>query len=166
MAKGDKDGAFFRPSKKQFESSPNDAIDYAVMEKMARNGTDGPDCWVIPLDAGWSDVGAWSTFWFEGEHDTSGNVTSGSVYHESVNDSLILSNHRTVAAVGIEKAIIVETKDAVLVTTMESEQAVKDLVANLGEEVKVLKKHHQVVSRPWGTYEITDSGSGFQVKHF
>ena len=165
MAKGDKDGAFFRPSKKQFESSPNDAIDYAVMEKMARNGTDGPDCWVIPLDAGWSDVGAWSTFWLEGEHDTSGNVTSGSVYLESVSDSLILSNHRTVAAVGIEKAIIVETKDAVLVTTMESEQAVKDLVANLGEEVKVLKKHHQVVSRPWGTYEITDSGSGFQVKH-
>jgi mannose-1-phosphate guanylyltransferase/mannose-6-phosphate isomerase len=165
MARGNEDGAFFRPSIKQFESSPNDAIDYAVMEKMVVNGTDGPDCWVIPLDAGWSDIGAWSTLWLEGEHDVSGNVTSGNVHIQSVNDSLILSNHRTVAAVGIEKAIIVETKDAVLVTTMESEQAVKDLVANLGEELEVLKKHHQVVSRPWGTYEITDSGSGFQVKH-
>ena len=165
MAKGAKDGTFFRPSKKQFESAPNDAIDYAVMEKVAGNVTDGPDCWVIPLDAGWSDVGAWSTFWIEGEHDASGNVTAGNVHTESVNDSLILSNHRAVAAVGIKNAIIVETKDAVLVTSMESEQAVKDLVSNLDEEFGMLKKHHQVVSRPWGTYEITDFGPGFQVKH-
>ena len=167
---GSQDGDFFRPDGDVFRSCPSDSIDYAVMEKVVApdDGTSGtssrPECVVLPLDAGWSDVGEWSAVWEEGEQDSQGNVIRGDVYAQSMRNSLLIGGHRLLSAVGLGDVIVVETADAVLVAHKDSVQDVKELVARLKAANRPEQQNHREVHRPWGSYETVDSGPRFQVK--
>ena len=169
-ARGTQDGDFFRPDAELFRSCPSDSIDYAVMERVVdprrSKSSDGrqPECVVLPLDAGWSDVGAWSGVWEEGEQDAHGNVIRGDVYAQSMRNSLLISEHRLLSAVGLDDVIIVETADAVLVAHKDSVEDIRELVARLKAEERPEQLNHRRVHRPWGTYETVDSGPRFQVK--
>lgn len=160
------DGAFYRPDPDLFAACPSDSIDYAVMEKITDSAGehDRINAVVLPMDAGWSDVGAWSALWEDGARDSLGNVVQGDVYAHSVRNSLLIGSHRLLAAVGLEDLIVVETPDAVLVADRDSVQDVKDLVEDLKSEGRQEQENHRKVHRPWGSYEVLDSGPGFQVK--
>lgn len=163
------DGGFYRPDAKAFSSCPSDSIDYAVMERVGEDysGTDSldaPECVVVPLETGWSDLGAWSTIWGRGKQDADGNVIRGDVYARGMKNSLIFGEHRLVTAVGLEEVIVVETADAVLVTHKDAVQGVRDLVGQLKDEGRIEQLNHRRVHRPWGFYETIDAGTNFQVK--
>ena len=168
---GTVDGAFFRPGP-EFSECPAESIDYAVMEKgpeHARSaaGGSGPGCVnysVVSLDAGWSDVGAWSAVWDAGERDEHGNVVQGDVYAVSTRDSLLLSRQRLLVAVGLEDVVVVETADALLVAHKDRVQEVKGVVDRLRADGRSEHENHRKVNRPWGSYEVVDKGDGFQVK--
>ena len=168
QSNGHVDGAFYRPRAPDFLECPGDSIDYAVMEKAAgipseqRRGL--ADCAVVPLDAGWSDVGAWSALWKHGARDGAGNVIRGDVYAQSTKDALLVSQHRLVAALGVKDTVVVETADAVLVAHKDSVQDVKEMVQRLKSDDRPEAEAHRKVYRPWGSYEVVDSGPGFQVK--
>ncbi|MBM3943966.1 MAG: mannose-1-phosphate guanylyltransferase/mannose-6-phosphate isomerase [SAR202 cluster bacterium] len=159
---GQADDHFFRPNAEIFRSCPSDSIDYAVMEK-ATSDANGL-CAVIPLDAGWSDVGAWSAVWEEGEHDAGGNLVQGDAYLQGVTDSLIVARSRLVGAVGLKDIIVVETADAILVAARERVQEVREIVKRLRDEGRQEHIVQRRVHRPWGWYEVLDRGEGFQVK--
>ncbi len=165
-AAGATDGRFYRPDSELFAACPSDSIDYAVMEKLTESAEerDRIDAVVLPMDADWSDVGAWSALWEDGARDGLGNVVQGDVYARSVRNSLLIGNHRLLAAVGLEDLIVVETSDAVLVANRDRVQDVKDLVEELKSEGRREQENHRKVHRPWGSYETLDSGPGFQVK--
>lgn len=148
---------FTRLDVEAFAACPGDSIDYAVMEKTAAAA-------VIPLDAGWSDVGSWSALWEVGEQDASGNVLSGDVLLEEVSNSFIYAGSRLVAAVGIEDHVVVETADAVLVARKDKVQQVKAIVQQLNARQRGEAVLHRRVNRPWGAYECIDSAERFQVK--
>jgi mannose-1-phosphate guanylyltransferase/mannose-6-phosphate isomerase len=156
-AKGKNDGDFFRIDKEAFARCPSNSIDYAVMEKTDRAA-------VVELDAGWSDVGAWSSLWENGARDAAGNVVSGDVYAHETRDALLISQHRLLAVVGLDDIIVVETPDAVLVSKKERAQDVKEIVARLKTEGRSEHQVHRRVYRPWGSYEGVDAGGRFQVK--
>jgi mannose-1-phosphate guanylyltransferase/mannose-6-phosphate isomerase len=155
--KGKNDGDFFRVDKETFARCPSNSIDYAVMEKTDRAA-------VVELDAGWSDVGAWSSLWENGARDAAGNVVSGDVYAHDTRDALLISQHRLLAVVGLDDIIVVETPDAVLVSKKERAQDVKEIVARLKTEGRSEHQVHRRVYRPWGSYEGVDAGGRFQVK--
>jgi mannose-1-phosphate guanylyltransferase/mannose-6-phosphate isomerase len=140
-----------------FEACPSDSIDYAVMEKTA-------DAVVVPLDAGWSDVGSWSSLHAASDADSSGNVTHGDVLSEDTHDSYLYAESRLVAAVGLTDHVVVETKDAVLVAPKSRVQDVKKLVQRLKERGRYEHSLHREVFRPWGSYDSLESGPRFQVK--
>ena len=160
------DGDFYRPDADLFSACPSESIDYAVMERVGADDADGAStCLAVPLDVGWSDLGAWSTLWELGAKDGNGNLIQGDVIaHPSIRNSLLISQSRLLAAVGLEDIIVVETADAVLVAHKNSVQDLKDLVARLKEEGRPEQHNHRKVHRPWGTYESMDSGGRFQVK--
>ncbi len=160
------DGDFYRPDSDLFSDCPSESIDYAVMEQAGEtNGSDSSECLAVPLDVGWSDLGAWSTLWEEGSKDSKGNVIQGDVYaHDSMENSLLISQSRLIAAVGLKDVIVVETADAILVAHKNSLQYVKDLVTRLNKEKRPEQHNHRKVHRPWGTYETVDVGGRFQVK--
>ena len=120
---------------------------------------------VIPLEAGWSDVGSWSALWDVGEHDSSGNIFKGDVLAEGVKNSYIYASQRLVAAVGVEDHIIVETGDALLVAHKNCVQDVKKIVERLKKKERSEALLHRRVNRPWGTYECIDQSERYQVKH-
>ena len=164
-AQGHRDGDFYRPNAEAFTACPSDSIDYAVMEK----AVGGPShsrakCAVVPLDAGWSDIGAWSALWDVSERDAQGNVIRGDVYADSMSDSLLIGQHRLLAAVGLGDVIVVETADAVLVAHKDRVQDVKALAERLKLEHRPEQENHRKVHRPWGSYETVDAGPRFQVK--
>ena len=165
MNNGHEDGAFFRPGATEFIECPSDSIDYAVMERAVGSESAGsaPSA-VVPLDAGWSDIGAWSTLWEGQAQDSHGNVLQGDVYANSTEGSLLIAQSRLLATVGVSDMVIVETADAVLVAKKDRVQDVKEVVQSLRDEGRTEHITHRKVHRPWGTYEITDSGPGFQVK--
>jgi len=140
-----------------FESCRSESIDYAVMEQ-----TDSAV--VVPLDAGWSDVGSWSSLHAACDHDAHGNTIRGDVIIEDTHDSYIYSESRLVATVGLVDHVVVETKDAVLVAPRDRVQDVKKLVARLKAEQRYEHSLHREVFRPWGSYDSVDSGDRFQVK--
>ncbi len=154
---GSEDLDFFRLDREEFEKVPSDSIDYAVMEKTA-NGV------VIPLDAGWSDLGSFDALWHAGRKDENLNVMRGDVIVHDVKSSYINSENRLVAAVGLEEFVIVETKDAVLVSPRDRVQEVKRIVAMLRQEKRPESITHSKVYRPWGSYETIDIEPRFQVK--
>lgn len=142
-----------------FEDCRSDSIDYAVMEKTE-------SAVVIPLDAGWSDLGAWDALWDVQEKDSAGNViVSGDVITEDVTNSYIQSESRLLAVAGIQNAIIVETADAVLVVDKSKAQSVKQLVEQLEARSRDESVNHRLVYRPWGSYETLEIRQGYQIKH-
>lgn len=156
------DGVFLRPDAELFSACPSESIDYAVMEHV---GESDAECLVVPLNVGWSDLGAWTTLWEEGAKDANGNMIQGDVYAgPSMKNSLLISQSRMLAAVGLEDIVVVETADAVLVAHKDSGQFVKDLVNRLKDDARPEQQNHRKVHRPWGTYETVDVGARFQVK--
>jgi mannose-1-phosphate guanylyltransferase/mannose-6-phosphate isomerase len=119
---------------------------------------------VIPLAAGWSDVGSWAALWEVGESDEQGNVTSGDVIDVNCNDSYIYSGSRLVAGIGLQDVVVVETADAVLVAAKDQVQKVKQVVDQLKKLERDEHLLHRRVNRPWGAYEGLDAGDGFLVK--
>ena len=148
---------FIRLGKAEFARCPSDSIDYAVMEKTR-------DAVVVPLDAGWSDVGSWSALHESLAADAAGNVTRGDVIAEDSRGCYLYSTDRLVAAVGLTDHVVVETKDAVLVAPRERVQDVKNLVSRLKALGRPETASHREVFRPWGSYDSVDSGDRFQVK--
>lgn len=148
---------FLRLNEEEFEQSSSQSIDYAVMEKTKH-------AVVVPADIGWSDVGSWTSLKDVQEHDAHGNVTRGDVHLQNVENSLIRSEDRFVAAIGVKDLIVVETSDAVLVANKDSTQDVKNIVEHLKQNQRSEHKIHPRVYRPWGWYESIDSGERFQVK--
>ena len=160
---GHQDGDFYRPGAADFIDCPSESIDYAVMENVATNGGRSPSA-VVDLDAGWSDIGAWAALWEECEHDADGNVVQGDVLSHSTRNTLMLAQHRLLAAIGLDDMVVVETADAVLVSRKDDVQNVKEVVERLRAEGRTEQASHRKVHRPWGAYEILGGGEGFQVK--
>ena len=157
IAEGREDLDFFRLDPGAFAACPADSIDYAVMEKTAL-GT------VLPLDAGWSDLGSWEALWDVGDKDASANVTRGETLLHDVTHSVVHAGHRLVAAVGVDRYIIVETADAVFVCPRERAQDVKHLVARLEQDGRPEARSHLKDYRPWGSVESLVASPRFQVK--
>ncbi|MFT6825111.1 MAG: mannose-1-phosphate guanylyltransferase/mannose-6-phosphate isomerase, partial [Pseudohongiellaceae bacterium] len=141
-----------------FASCRSDSIDYAVMEKTA-------SAVVVPLEAGWNDLGAWDAMWEVRAKDEHGNAVSGDVLTFDVQNSYIQSGSRLVAVAGIRDVVVVETADAVLVTHRSQAQSVKHLVQQLLDHEREEGELHRLVYRPWGSYESLSSRPGYQVKH-
>jgi mannose-1-phosphate guanylyltransferase/mannose-6-phosphate isomerase len=163
VAAAQRDADFIRVDKALFAACPSDSIDYAVMEKLGAHPELGAGI-VVPLDAGWSDVGAWDSLWQVSTKDADGNVTRGDVMLQNTQDSLIFAGSRLVATVGVKDVIIVETPDAVMVADKAHAQDVKHIVARIKAEGKTLAQSHRKVYRPWGWYDSIDMGERFQVK--
>jgi mannose-1-phosphate guanylyltransferase/mannose-6-phosphate isomerase len=148
---------FTRLPAKEFGASPNISFDYAVMEK-TRHGM------VVPLAAGWSDVGSWSALHEAMPADSDGNVCLGDVLTADSTGCYLQSTSRLVAAVGLADHVVVETKDAVLVAPKDRVQDVKELVTQLKKQGRYETSLHREVFRPWGSYDSIDAGERFQVK--
>jgi mannose-1-phosphate guanylyltransferase/mannose-1-phosphate guanylyltransferase/mannose-6-phosphate isomerase len=148
---------FCRLEEQFFAASPSDSIDYAVMEKTSLAA-------VVPADISWNDVGSWTALWEVQARDADGNALRGDVYVDGVKDSLVRSESRFVAAIGVENLLIVETKDAVLVADKSKAQDVKKVVDYLKSNERTEHALHSKVYRPWGWYEGIDGGDRFQVK--
>ena len=140
-----------------FNACPEDSIDYAVMEKASARA-------VVDLDAGWSDVGSWSSLWDVKQKDSAGNVSIGDVVALDTADSYVHSEHRLVATLGINNAVIIETADAVLVADRDRVQDVKAVVSQLKSSGRDEGTTHKIVYRPWGSYETICLSERFQVK--
>ncbi len=141
----------------EFAACPSDSIDYAVMEKTERGV-------MIPFEAGWDDLGSWAAIWEVGEKDACGNLTAGDVMTSGVSDSLIFSNHRLVAGVGLANQVVVESPDAVLVASMEKAQDVKHIVDQLKSEGRREAAAHTVVHLPWGQIEQLEPEPGMHMR--
>jgi mannose-1-phosphate guanylyltransferase/mannose-6-phosphate isomerase len=163
MAASTRDRDFLRVGAEAFTACPSDSIDYAVMEKLM--SSDGPQLGaVLPLNAGWSDVGAWSTLWEIGDKDADGNALEGDVIAVGTRDTLVRAESRLVACVGVRDMVVVETPDAVLVAHRDELQQIKEVVARLKAAGRPECDTHRKVYRPWGSYDGVDSGHRFQVK--
>ena len=152
-----KDLEFIRIDKKEFCKSPNQSIDYAVMEKTNKAK-------VVPLDAGWSDVGSWDALMDSKIKDSLGNVVEGDVTLDQVKNSYLYSTSRLVAASNIADLIVIDTQDALLVTTRDNSLSVKNIVKNLKKNKRTEIENHRKVYKPWGYYDSIDTGYNFQVK--
>jgi len=149
------DTDFVRPDVESFLQSPSDSIDYAVMEK-----TDAAV--MVPLDAGWSDVGSWAALHDVRGQDKAGNTIDGDVVMHDCKGMFIQAESRLVTAVGLEDVVIIETKDSMLVVSKDKSQDVKELVDKL--ENREETSLHRQVFRPWGSYDSLENQDGFQVK--
>ena len=168
---GKRDGEFLRVDTDAFSVCPSDSIDYAVMERITEQTRDAtpnmgplPKGLVLPLQAGWSDVGAWDALWQVLPKDDAGNVTQGDVMLHDCRDTLALSEGRLVACVGVSNLVVVETPDAILVAHKDRTQDVKKIVDSLKQRGRPEGKIHRKVFRPWGWYDGVDAGARFQVK--
>jgi mannose-1-phosphate guanylyltransferase/mannose-6-phosphate isomerase len=148
---------FLRFNEAAFLTSPDVSIDYAVMEKTHASG-------VVPLDAGWSDIGSWSALWDASEKDGDGNCEVGEVLSVNGSGNYINAGSRMVAAVGLENMVVVETKDTVFVAPKNRVGEIKDLIAQMTAQGRPELDHHREVVRPWGKYDSIDAGERYQVK--
>jgi mannose-1-phosphate guanylyltransferase/mannose-6-phosphate isomerase len=158
-----RDGDFIRIDKASFARSPSISIDYAVMEKLAQE-PGGNQAVVLPLDVGWSDLGSWLAFSEVTGQDTEGNVTVGDVFAKDARNSLLYSQSRFLAAVGVSDLVVIETTDAVLVAHKDKAQDVKAITEHLKQSSRQEHVYHAKVHRPWGDYEGIDHGARYQVK--
>lgn len=154
---GSQDLDFIRVDAEAFRQSPSDSIDYAVMEK-----TDAAA--MVPLDAGWSDVGTWSSLWQVADKDAQGNACKGDVIAVDSDNSLLLSEHGLLTCLGVSDLVVVQTKDAVMVAPKHRVQDVKKLVDELQKSGRTEQINHREVYRPWGKYDSIDNGARYQVK--
>jgi len=148
---------FVRPDKESFLACPADSIDYAVMEKTET-------AMMVPLDAGWSDVGDWAGLHEARDADSSGNTLDGDVIVQDCTNSFIQAENLLVTAVGVDDIVIVQTKNAVLVANKNNTQDVKSIVDELKKQGREETKLHRQVFRPWGSYDSLENQDGFQVK--
>ncbi|EGR3921527.1 TPA: mannose-1-phosphate guanylyltransferase/mannose-6-phosphate isomerase [Vibrio cholerae] len=155
-ARGDLD--FIRIEEASFTECPEDSIDYAVMEKTQ-------DALVVPMDAGWSDVGSFSALWEVSSKDSHGNVMVGDVIAEQTHNSYIYAQNKLVSTVGVDNLVIIETKDAVLVANKDKVQDVKNVVNQLKAQQRRECEQHREVYRPWGSHDEIAEGERYHVKH-
>ncbi|MEE2983310.1 MAG: mannose-1-phosphate guanylyltransferase/mannose-6-phosphate isomerase [Pseudomonadota bacterium] len=155
------DGDFFRLDTGFFAKCPNDSIDYAVIEPLAAAGGDVA---VVVLDAGWSDIGSWSSLWDVSVKDSDDNVLRGDVCAIDTKHSLVFAEDRLVATLGCENLVVVETADSVMVADKSRTQEVRAVVDWLSQQNREERLTHRRVYRPWGSYESLDRGARFQVK--
>jgi mannose-1-phosphate guanylyltransferase/mannose-6-phosphate isomerase len=148
---------FLRLEREAFANCPNVAIDVAVMEKTDRGS-------VLPLDAGWSDVGSWSALWETSDRDSHGNVLRGRVICEDSLNCYLRGEHRLVVSLGVENLVVVETDDVVLVAHRDRAQDIKGIVGRLESEGASESRAHRRIYRPWGYYDGIVEGDRWQVK--
>ena len=158
------DASFVRPGKAEFAAVPSESVDYAVMEQCPTHPDSGFKVRMVPLDAGWSDLGAWDAVWQVLPHDENGNAQQGDALIQDSHNTLVHANSRLVAAVGLDNVVVVETPDAVLVADRSRSQDVKKIVSKLSEHERTEGSLHRRVHRPWGWYDSIDAGARFQVK--
>lgn len=165
---GKTDAEFVRVGREAFAECPSDSIDYAVMERLAGAATPNaatlPAGVVLPLKAGWSDVGAWDALWQVLPKDSHGNVSQGDVLLQDCENTLAFSEGRLIACVGVSDLVVVETADAILVSHKDKTQHVKKIVDTLKAQGRSESSIHRKVFRPWGWYDGVDAGERFQVK--
>ncbi|NOQ46471.1 MAG: mannose-1-phosphate guanylyltransferase/mannose-6-phosphate isomerase [Desulfobulbaceae bacterium] len=154
---GSTDGVFFRFEREAMAGCPSDSIDYVLMEKTASAA-------MVEADIGWSDIGSWQALWEVAEKDAHGNVITGDVILEDVENSLIRAEHTLVTAVGMKDTMVIETADAVLVAPMSRSQDVKKIVKKLKKEKRDEFQIHKTVYRPWGSYTTLEMQERFQIK--
>lgn len=153
-----RDGVLLQIPASTFEHCPNDSIDYAVMEKTSRAA-------IVPLDAGWNDLGAWSSLWDTSTKDTQDNVLVGDVMQQDSHGCYVRGGQKLVALVGVDDLVVVDTADAVMIAHKDKVQDVKKVVGKLNQAQRSEASVHRQVYRPWGNYESIDLGPRFQVKH-
>ncbi|MNE06370.1 Mannose-1-phosphate guanylyltransferase 1 [compost metagenome] len=156
LANTECDKNFINVDRDAFSACPDDSVDYAVMEKTH-------DAVVIPLDAGWSDVGSWSALWEVSKKDSAGNALTGDTFLYDSRDCYINTDEKLVAAVGVENLVIVNTKDAVLVVDRSKVQDVKKIVEHLKKNKRSEYRRHREVYRPWGRCDILVAEKRFNV---
>ncbi|HEX7054640.1 MAG TPA: mannose-1-phosphate guanylyltransferase/mannose-6-phosphate isomerase [Burkholderiales bacterium] len=159
-----RDGAFVRLGAEAFRACPSESIDKAVAEPLAARPLASVRASVVPLDAGWSDVGNFSAVWEAGARDARGNVVSGDVLVEDAQGTLVLANGRLVAVLGLRDMVVVETPDAVMVAPKSRAQDVRSLVNRLNQASRTEALQNRKVHRPWGHYDLLHAGPGFLVK--
>ncbi|TGP42926.1 mannose-1-phosphate guanylyltransferase/mannose-6-phosphate isomerase [bacterium M00.F.Ca.ET.228.01.1.1] len=162
-AGGKADGDFFRLQRDAFGASPSNSIDYAVMEQLGHDQSVAAGV-VVPLQAGWSDVGSWDAIWDISDKDADGNVGRGRVMFEGASSTFAHSEGRLIACVGTQDLVVVETADAILVADKSRVQDVKKIVGRIRSEGGLEAANHRKVHRPWGNYDSVDTGERFQVK--
>ena len=155
LAKVDLD--FIRLDRASLEPCVSESIDYAVMERTDK-------AWMVPLDISWSDLGSWSSIWEVMDKDADANVKLGDVLTEDCSGCLFHAEDHLIAAIGVKDLVVVDTKDALLISTRDRVQEVKKLVARLDEQGREEHLVHREVYRPWGSYDAIDSGDRYQVK--
>jgi mannose-1-phosphate guanylyltransferase len=148
---------FLRIDKDMFESCSAESVDYAVMEKTSH-------AVVVPMDAGWSDIGSWSSLWDISEKDSEGNSTHGDVILHNTRNSYVRSDNKLVAVIGIDDLVVVSTKDVLMVAHKDSDQDVKMITESLKIQARSEWQLSREVYRPWGKYDSIDSGEGYQAK--
>ena len=148
---------FIRIDTEAFTACPDDSIDYAVMENTQ-------DAVVVPMDAGWNDIGSWSSLWEVSEKDDSGNATAGDVRLLETTNSFVWTDDKLIALVGLENVVVISTKDATLIARREKAQSAKVIASQLKKEGRSEWELHREVYRPWGKYDSVDHGNRYQVK--
>jgi mannose-1-phosphate guanylyltransferase/mannose-6-phosphate isomerase len=160
-AKRSKDAQFVRPGKAEFVTIRSESIDYAVMEHCPASSL---PIKMVPLDAGWSDLGAWDAVWNVLPKDDNGNAHQGDVLCTDSHNTLVYATSRLVSLVGVKDLIVVETADAVMVADRSCSQDVKNIVTQLQQTKREEHTLHRKVHRPWGWYDSIDEGGRFKVK--
>ena len=148
---------FIRVDTDAFTACPDESIDYAVMENTS-------DAVVVPMDAGWNDIGSWSSLWEISDKDESDNATFGDVLPHRTTNSLVRTNEQLVAVLGRDDVVVVSTKDAVLVAQMDMVQEAKTIASRIKEESRTESELHREVYRPWGKYDSVDRAASYQIK--
>lgn len=157
---------FLRLNEKTFALCPNESIDYAVMEHLQNTPSLGISGYVVPMNAGWSDVGTWGAVWQALDKDENFNVKHGKVIFEDCHNTLVYGNQeRIVTCLSIDDLVIIDTVDALLVAKKSKVHDLKQLVSEVKTQHPHLAENHRKVFRPWGSYDSIDSDDGFQVKH-
>ena len=157
------DASFVRPGRELFAAIPSESIDYAVMEPVSA----APGSFalrMVPLAAGWNDLGAWESVWQVSPKDEAGNATRGDTVLRDSRNALVHATSRLVGVVGMDNVVVIETPDAVLVADRSRSQEVKQIVAELDRAGRSEQTLHRQVHRPWGWYDSIDAGDRFQVK--
>ncbi len=157
VRQGSRDGKFYRLDKKAMALSPNDSIDYALMEKTGKAA-------VVSANLDWSDIGSWKALWEISGKDAQGNVSTGDVILEDTRNCLVRAESKLVATVGLEDTLVVETADALLVAPLSRSQDVKKIVTRLKKTHRDEFKFHRTVFRPWGSYTVLEQQPRYQIK--
>lgn len=157
LARSADDHGALKIDSNMFERCPSDSIDYAVLEKTEA-------ACVVPLRAGWTDVGSWSALWEVQGKDPAGNVTRGDVLLQDTRNSFVHATGKLVTLIGMEDVVVVETRDALMVAHMDQVQQIKGIVSQLSAAGRDEVSAHVQVHRPWGSYDSVDNGNRFQVK--